>query len=94
MDDHKLRDTDFSRNSPSREDRPATKDELLKDAKSVVEQLTSAWDLEVEALVILVPKGSEEYGIASTIVGNDRARRILKDVARRFSTMGNLVKKV
>ena len=72
------------------EDRIPTKVELLKDCASVVQQLTSAWDLEVEAVVFLVPKHSDQFAFASTIVGSERTRSLFRKAMDELATAGNL----
>lgn len=74
----------------AREDRLPAKAELLKDCVSACRQLASSWDLEVEAIVILVPKHSNQYAHARTIQGNDKEMRILQAIIAELPTMGKV----
>jgi len=71
-------------------ERIPTKAELLKDCASAVQQLTSAWDLEVEAVVFLVPKHSKQYAFASTIIGHERTRDLFKAAMAELATAADV----
>ena len=45
--------------------RPATTDELRRDVESVVQQLGSAWENEVDVIVILSPRNSGQLAMSS-----------------------------
>lgn len=45
--------------------RPATNEELARDVESVVQQLGSAWESQVDVIVILSPRNSGQLAMSS-----------------------------
>lgn len=60
--------------------RPCNSEELRRDAKSICEQVYSAWDGEVDVIVVLVPKtlGPPAAVVGRTLAGSERYREVLR----------------
>lgn len=75
----------------ARADRPMTDEELEKDARSICEQVFSAWDGQLDVVVMLIPRGLtlEKVSTARTIVRSEDYRAVLRsqmdDIERQRS---------
>lgn len=66
------------------ESRQPTLDELNKDCAKIGEVIHSQWDGEVEMMILLTPKGSNEAAVAWTgSIGQERATRLLQKFKKR-----------
>jgi len=60
-----------------------TYERLQKDVASACQQLNDFWDGEVEVLVALVPRGTNQAHWCTTIPDADRFTRILSEILRK-----------
>lgn len=64
--------------------RPPTLDELRKDVESVVQQLSSAWDSEVDVVVILSPRNVSELAMSSN-ASKLKIEHLLRETRRKLA---------
>ena len=63
--------------------RPATTDELRRDVESVVQQLGSAWENEVDVIVILSPRNSGQLAMSSN-ASKLKIEHMLRETKRKL----------
>lgn len=80
-----------TRAAQRRDSRQPTLPELSKDCAKIAEVVHSQWDQEVEVMILLTPKGSEEASIAWTgSIGKERALRLLQKFKKRVENPRSL----
>jgi hypothetical protein len=73
-------------------ERQMTPEALQSDCRIICEQIVSAWDGELDVVVLLVPKlGSFRVASGNTFMSNDTYRAALHEAERQIS-MGKSIK--
>lgn len=71
-----------------------TKEHLLRDCISAVQQLEAFWDGEVEVIVALVPRGQMEISYVTSILDPEKLYRVLKRLLRDSTKLAPLNPKI
>ena len=69
-----------------------TPEALTSGCASAVQQLWDFWDGEVEAIVIMVPKGSNQFAYATTITDREKTLILLRRLLQRQADQQSLRK--